>query len=82
MAFVILSIDVQNCTHVLLLVLILRWRPLGEFSSINVPWGMAFSSGSKSWTWLFHLGGSGSTPTVTPKPHKLHSTENKIPHDW
>ena len=44
------------------LILVLRWRPLGELSSINIPWGWEFSGCSTSWTQVSHL--RGSSPTL------------------
>ena len=41
--------------------LVLKWRPLGELLLINVSWDQEFCSGSKTWTWVFHLWGSGLT---------------------
>ena len=61
------------------LVLVLKWRPLGELLLINVPWDQEFSTGSKIWTWVFHLWGSGLTYTIAPRLHRSNSTEDKAP---
>ena len=37
-------------------------RPLGELLPINGSWGQEISGGSKSWSWVSHLRGSGLTP--------------------
>ena len=58
--------------------LVLSWRPLGGLSPINIPWGWQVSGGSQSWAYVSHLRGSGLTPTVAPRPHKPHSTEEKL----
>ena len=41
--------------------LVLRRRPLGALSPINIAWGQEFSGGLTSWTLLSHLRGSGLT---------------------
>ena len=47
------------------LVLVLRWRPLGDILLINVPWGWEFSAGPKSWTQVSHQDFSGHTAQET-----------------
>lgn len=47
--------------------------------SINVPWGLQFSGGFKSWTSVSHLRGSVSIPTIAPRPPKLHSAQDISP---
>ena len=42
-------------------VLVLRWGPLGELTSINTPWGLKFSLGLAAWTQCSHHRGSGPT---------------------
>ena len=59
------------------LVLVLRWRPLGELLSTNDPWGWDFSGGSMSWirfpiSWV-----QAWSLTVAPQLHRSHSTDDK-----
>ena len=42
------------------LILVLRWRPLGEFLRSNSPRGWEFSGGSKSWTHFSDLRGAAN----------------------
>ena len=44
------------------LVLMLRWRTLGDLKLINFPWNWEFFGGPKSWIWVSHLGDSGPIP--------------------
>lgn len=44
------------------LVLLLKWRPLGDFLLINVPWSQKFSGDRMSCTLISHLRGSGPNP--------------------
>ena len=59
------------------LVLVLKWRPLGDFSLINVPWGQKFSGDPMFCTLIFHPRGSGPNPYYHPRLHKAYSTERK-----
>lgn len=59
------------------LVLVLKWRPLGDFPLINVPWGLKFSGDPMSCTLISHLRGSGPNPYYHPRLHKVYSTERK-----
>ena len=61
------------------LVLVLRWRPLGDLSSINVSWGQEFSGCPKSWTWISHLRVWACPLAVIPRLHRTLSTEDKTP---
>ena len=61
------------------LVLVLRWRPLGDLSSINVSWSQKFSGCPKSWTWIAHLRVWACPLTVIPILHRTLSTEDKSP---
>ena len=47
------------------LVLVLRWRPLGDSSLIKVPRGREFSAGPKSWTQVSYQDFSGHTAQET-----------------
>lgn len=60
-------------------VLVLRWRHLGDLSSINVSWGQKFSTGSKFWTWISHLRVWACPLTVITRLHRTLSTEDKTP---
>ena len=59
------------------MVLVLRWRPLGELLLFNIPWDWEFSHGATPWTQVSYLGDSGLTPSVAPRPHKPHSIKGK-----
>lgn len=61
------------------LVLVLRWRPFGEFLSINVPWDWEFSGDSECLTLVSHFRDSAQLHTVAPRPQKPLNTENKTP---
>jgi len=59
------------------MVLVLRWRPLGELLLFNIPWDWEFSHGATPWTQVSYLGDSGLTPSVAPRLHKPHSIQGK-----
>ena len=63
------------------MILVLRWRSLGELLPINVPWVLEFSGGLISWTQVSYLGDSTLThycSTNTPHPHNREQKEK----DW
>ena len=63
------------------MILVLRWRSLGELLPINVPWVLEFSGGLISWTQVSYLGDSTLThycSTNTPHPHNGEQKEK----DW
>ena len=64
------------------LVLVLRQRPLGRLSSINVPWDQECSGGSKSWAWVSHLRGSGSMPMEVPNLTSHTAQQTDYQHSW
>ena len=59
------------------LVLVLRWRPLEEFLSINVPWCWGLYSGPMSWTRSSTSEVQGQPLTLAVWLHKPPSTEDK-----
>ena len=44
------------------MVLVLRWKPLGELLPINIPRGSGFSGGPASWIWVSHFRGPEPMP--------------------
>jgi len=44
------------------MVLVLRWKPLGELLPINIPQGWGFSGGPTSWIWVSHFRGLEPMP--------------------
>ena len=58
------------------LVLVFRWRSLRRPLSIYVPWGLEFSGGLKSWTWVSHLGVWAQPLTVALRRHRPHRSHN------
>lgn len=59
------------------LVLVLRWKHLGEFLLINVLLGLEFSSGLNSWTRVSHLRAQAQLLTATLRLYTPHNTEDK-----
>lgn len=59
------------------LVLVLRWRHLGEFLLINVLLGLEFSSGLNSWTRVSHLRAQAQLLTAALRLYTPHNTEDK-----
>lgn len=49
------------------MVLVLRWKPLGELLPINIPQGWEFSRGPTSWIWVSHFRHPDPTPYCSTK---------------
>ena len=58
-------------------VLVLRWRSLRKLLPIDITWGQEVSGGPMSWTRLFHLRGSGPTPSWSTKTLLCHPAWKK-----